>query len=357
MLNCDVWQCQATISGTSSEDVTWGEPFLLHRTALAAPNPLNSLTSLLKESESSSEQLLKETVDEDAHVHNAAPREEVEIVCRICQATQTETPSMRMIRPCKCSGSVSFVHIDCLNTWRATSSTAFLQCSICRYEYRVQQSVLAAILKREDVLILLTVMAVCILMVSTGYVAYHIIPHVPFLQILVARCCATVGLDHLINSCDAINELMVSKQLSWIQVLDATLEIQESRENWFLRIFHKLKFAAKLFSSATLYAFILCQPEILRIVSILILGAFIVGCAMFLRHMLVEYQRLQIGGGNAIRYVVFMTMSIAQLNNAAMMRLFLGIGFAIALHEVYNWLHGVIRSSNEWLGERIQEME
>merc|ERR1711871_814997 len=39
-----------------------------------------------------------------------------EKLCRICQCTESEAPEMgKLFSPCKCKGSVRYVHEDCLN--------------------------------------------------------------------------------------------------------------------------------------------------------------------------------------------------------------------------------------------------
>ncbi|KAH9175439.1 hypothetical protein EDB89DRAFT_1847870 [Lactarius sanguifluus] len=57
--------------------------------------------------------------------------------CRIC--FDGPDPSLgRLIRPCLCSGTVSHVHLACLQRWRNTSSNAssFFVCPQCHYHYR-----------------------------------------------------------------------------------------------------------------------------------------------------------------------------------------------------------------------------
>jgi len=56
--------------------------------------------------------------------------------CRIC--LDGEEPSLgRLIKPCKCNGSIRYVHVVCLNRWRhaSPSRSAFFQCPQCRYKY------------------------------------------------------------------------------------------------------------------------------------------------------------------------------------------------------------------------------
>ncbi|XP_069694861.1 E3 ubiquitin-protein ligase MARCHF3-like [Periplaneta americana] len=60
-------------------------------------------------------------------VHNEQP------ACRICQESD---PVQTLISPCRCKGSVGFVHQKCLETWLQVSSTT--RCELCHYEYQVE---------------------------------------------------------------------------------------------------------------------------------------------------------------------------------------------------------------------------
>ncbi|KAI0669787.1 hypothetical protein C8Q78DRAFT_1037825 [Trametes maxima] len=56
--------------------------------------------------------------------------------CRIC--LDGEDPTLgRLIRPCLCKGSISYVHVKCLQMWRNTSDSrsAFYACPQCGYHY------------------------------------------------------------------------------------------------------------------------------------------------------------------------------------------------------------------------------
>ncbi|KAH9858083.1 zf-C3HC4-domain-containing protein [Lenzites betulinus] len=56
--------------------------------------------------------------------------------CRIC--LDGEAPELgRLIRPCLCKGSISYVHVKCLQRWRNTSASgsAFYACPQCGYHY------------------------------------------------------------------------------------------------------------------------------------------------------------------------------------------------------------------------------
>ncbi|KAI0651962.1 zf-C3HC4-domain-containing protein [Trametes meyenii] len=56
--------------------------------------------------------------------------------CRICLDGEDLTLG-RLIRPCLCKGSISYVHVKCLQQWRNTSSSrsAFYACPQCGYHY------------------------------------------------------------------------------------------------------------------------------------------------------------------------------------------------------------------------------
>ena len=66
--------------------------------------------------------------------------------CRICHSTEREDPTKKLIRPCLCTGSVLYVHVECLNAWRATSNEASYKCSVCGYNYDVRRSYLSKII-------------------------------------------------------------------------------------------------------------------------------------------------------------------------------------------------------------------
>jgi E3 ubiquitin-protein ligase MARCH1/8 len=59
-------------------------------------------------------------------------------MCRICYDEDAIT--QRMIRPCKCAGSVQYVHEDCLKLWIVSHGTNLTgaKCEICQTEFKMQ---------------------------------------------------------------------------------------------------------------------------------------------------------------------------------------------------------------------------
>jgi hypothetical protein len=62
-----------------------------------------------------------------------------EVICRCCHGGFEEGEDF--IAPCRCAGSIKFVHRHCLDTWRAVSQNpdSFYRCDICHDSYQFEQ--------------------------------------------------------------------------------------------------------------------------------------------------------------------------------------------------------------------------
>uniref|UniRef100_A0A1Y1LE52 Uncharacterized protein n=1 Tax=Photinus pyralis TaxID=7054 RepID=A0A1Y1LE52_PHOPY len=58
----------------------------------------------------------------------------VSVICRICYDGDKTEP---IITPCKCKGSVAFVHRTCLEKWLAESNLT--SCEVCHYVYQTER--------------------------------------------------------------------------------------------------------------------------------------------------------------------------------------------------------------------------
>ncbi len=76
-----------------------------------------------------------------------------------------------MISPCKCRGSLKWVHIECLNLWRTQSQQSFYKCPTCQYEYRVERLVWAKYIQHP---ITLTVLTVFLILCFVLFIAYFL---------------------------------------------------------------------------------------------------------------------------------------------------------------------------------------
>ena len=88
---------------------------------------------------------------------------------RICTLSEEETPDQKLIRPCSCKGTQEFVHLKCLNRWRATSNAASSVCPVCKFRYRVTRGPIAAFILSNNGIIIITLLAVAIAALFCGW--------------------------------------------------------------------------------------------------------------------------------------------------------------------------------------------
>ncbi|EJU01185.1 hypothetical protein DACRYDRAFT_116975 [Dacryopinax primogenitus] len=100
-------------------------------------------------------------------------------MCRICFGGVDDEPEMgRLIRPCLCKGSVSFVHVKCLNDWRRASRnrTSYLACAQCGYKYHFARTRVAGLATNPFILFLATLILFCIITLAAGSVMSYFLP-------------------------------------------------------------------------------------------------------------------------------------------------------------------------------------
>jgi hypothetical protein len=61
--------------------------------------------------------------------------EEFKRECRICYAGEEEG---QLFKPCRCAGTMMYVHIKCLDKWRSTGPNQEVACPQCRYQYNLR---------------------------------------------------------------------------------------------------------------------------------------------------------------------------------------------------------------------------
>ena len=66
-----------------------------------------------------------------ADAPESGDEDDQEIVCRICRVEGEE--GWPLYAPCKCSGSIKFVHQDCLQLWLQHSSSS--SCELCKHSF------------------------------------------------------------------------------------------------------------------------------------------------------------------------------------------------------------------------------
>lgn len=108
--------------------------------------------------------------DAGASVPPAGEAATGERLCRICYGGPE---AGRLVSPCLCSGSVRFVHLECLNSWRLASSNpqSFYQCDQCHYRYSFKRALYAQILRSALVLHILMLIAFTSTVLACSYIA------------------------------------------------------------------------------------------------------------------------------------------------------------------------------------------
>jgi len=99
-------------------------------------------------------------------------------VCRICLGGVNDIPlSGKLISPCKCKGSMKYVHINCLNEWRLNSAnkSSYYQCDQCKYKYHFQRTKFAKILSNKLTLLFITFIITYLYIFFTGFILKSII--------------------------------------------------------------------------------------------------------------------------------------------------------------------------------------
>lgn len=67
------------------------------------------------------------------HSNSLWSNSEEEDCCRVCHGEAEE--SRQLFHPCRCSGSIKFVHQDCLQTWLKISNQSHPKCELCGEDF------------------------------------------------------------------------------------------------------------------------------------------------------------------------------------------------------------------------------
>lgn len=72
-----------------------------------------------------------------------------EKTCRVCRSG--EEPGNPLYKPCKCSGSISWIHQDCLESWLNVSRTQ--RCELCKHPFKWEKGAFFSSILSERVLL------------------------------------------------------------------------------------------------------------------------------------------------------------------------------------------------------------
>jgi hypothetical protein len=97
--------------------------------------------------------------------------------CRICLAGAEETALGRLIKPCLCKGSISFVHTACLQRWRnsSASQSAFFSCPQCHYKYRFSRTRIVGIATNPVIVGTISALLFTLIVLLSSYITTYFI--------------------------------------------------------------------------------------------------------------------------------------------------------------------------------------
>ncbi|KAH7913030.1 hypothetical protein BJ138DRAFT_1059988 [Hygrophoropsis aurantiaca] len=104
------------------------------------------------------------------------PHAEEEKQCRICFGDESDCKENgRLIRPCLCKGSLSYVHVGCLQKWRnsAVSQSAFYSCPQCQYRYHFARTRIVGLATHSAVVGVLSSFLFTALVLSSSYITTY----------------------------------------------------------------------------------------------------------------------------------------------------------------------------------------
>ncbi|KAK9719442.1 hypothetical protein K7432_004778 [Basidiobolus ranarum] len=121
------------------------------------------------ESNSGEEKIKEKAESEDTKEKIAAEEEEKQ--CRICYGGLDDEPSFgKLISPCKCKGTMKYVHLQCLNSWRlASGGKSFFECDSCHYKYNFQRTTMAKAATNPLVLTLCSLLVFVFIIFLAGF--------------------------------------------------------------------------------------------------------------------------------------------------------------------------------------------
>ncbi|ORY28832.1 hypothetical protein BCR39DRAFT_559395 [Naematelia encephala] len=144
------------------------EPYV-HRSAAEMPSEAPELESDVSPSPE---------VDVSSEDHREVKPEQDEPQCRICFGGVEEEEMLgRLISPCLCSGSMRYVHVQCINAWRGTGTNAkaFMECPQCHHHYRLRRTLISGIATSRPLLLLLSSTFFLLLTLSSGALIHYLL--------------------------------------------------------------------------------------------------------------------------------------------------------------------------------------
>jgi hypothetical protein len=199
-----------------------------------------------------------------------------------------------MLRPCMCSGSVSFVHVDCLNRWRATSTSAYFTCSVCRYPYHIRRTLIASLLTQEYFVLGLAVCMVFVLCFSLGLLVSGALHYSRITIDPVRDVLEMMQVDRNWMRCLLSNRYSPARAMPHRGGADFVTALQAIYRARSLSVTDKVRGMWALLRSPLPMQYFMCHRYSAATLNVFLLGAIPVGCCGFFGFFI---GRLPLGSG------------------------------------------------------------
>ncbi|KAJ4484800.1 hypothetical protein C8J55DRAFT_604760 [Lentinula edodes] len=100
--------------------------------------------------------------------------------CRIClDGADAEQELGRLIRPCLCRGTISYIHLKCLQKWRNSSQnqSAFFRCGMCGYSYRFSRTRAVGIASNPVIVGCISALIFTLLTLASSYITTYLLAY------------------------------------------------------------------------------------------------------------------------------------------------------------------------------------
>ena len=187
-----------------------------------------------------------------------------------------------MLRPCLCTGSVSHVHLECLNRWRATSSNAYFTCSVCRYNYLIKRTLWAELLVWEPAILgfaVLMVLAVCVFLglIVSGVIYFFDLSSLDPLR----KMLELMEVDAYWMRCLLTHRYQPGKELPLRGGQDFNKVISAIYNSTSMGVSEKAREFIRLLRSPLPMRYFICHPTLTAALNVFLLGALPIGCLGF----------------------------------------------------------------------------
>ena len=97
--------------------------------------------------------------------------------CRLCfESDETNVLKGRLFRPCLCSGTMQYIHIGCLNQWRAMAPNerSYYRCDQCQYLYNVEKAKWTYIVEHKRTSYIISSILLFISIIIVGLITFKL---------------------------------------------------------------------------------------------------------------------------------------------------------------------------------------